>query len=109
VVASNKVCLVPTVVLDCVDKVDCDLLVSVRSCLSLSSIVEGTIGEDRSQFFFLGVLPPGVPILLVDFDSLLMILRNEVSKHVDRSRAVGCELGLIDQSKEFLLAACRWN
>jgi hypothetical protein len=83
-------------VLDCKDEVDSDLLVSVRSCLSLSSVVEGTIGEDRCQFFLLSVLPTGVAILLVYLYGLLMVPRNEVSKHVDRSCAVGSELGLVD-------------
>ena len=87
--AGDESCFVTSIVLDGVNKVYSDLLVSRTGSISLSFVVEGFVFVDLCKLKDLCVSPLGVAVACVELHCLLMIAWNLKTVHVDRFSAKG--------------------
>ena len=94
---SDKSCLVTSIMLHVIDKVDSDLLVPIQWFPIKTKVGEHLVFVNLTKLQCLSILPACVTILAVQFKSLIMVARNVEAILLDRSSMVGLELGLIDQ------------
>ena len=92
--------------LDVVDHMTTDLLVTWRRRCTLSLVVERVIFIKLAGFQFLSILPTSVAILAVNLDGLLVISGNHESKLVDNGCPIGPKLCLVGHAEKLLLTSC---
>ena len=100
----DKTCLVTTVMLDVVDEVESDLLMSLRRGNVGTMINEGFVLKDLVEFHSHGVLPAGVLVLLIHPFGVGEVLGDLKTVLVTRCGMEGTKLGLICEAEEFLLS-----
>ena len=101
--ASNKSCLVASVMFDIIHHVAWDFLVAIRYRCRFADGPESLVLEELLGFrFFSASCHLGIPIFLIDEDCFFMIAGNLKSVFVDRSIAKVLELGLVNHSGKFL-------
>jgi hypothetical protein len=77
------------IVLHCIDEVNVDLLVPVRTRSAEAYVVEDSVSEDGCELQFFSFLSSLVTVLFIDLDCLGVVTWYEVSEHVDRRSAEG--------------------
>ena len=89
--------------LDIVNQMYPDLLVSLSWVSTFAQVLEDIIGIHATELFDLCVSPKSVAILGIQIHSLGVVAWDKESELVDRSRAKGVELSLVGAPNHALL------
>ncbi len=89
--------------LDVKDKMDSDLPVAFQCLSTFSYIFEGLVLIELGHLKGSGVLPLGIAIALVKFNSMVVISWDFIIILVSWCCVIGLEFGLVDHAKKLLV------
>jgi len=103
VTIGNHSALVPSIMLHIKDKVNSYLLVALKWFCSLTQVLEGLVFMKLGHLKGSGILPLGVAIVLIKFNSMVVTTWDFIPKLVAWCHAIGPELGLVSHVEEPLV------
>ncbi len=99
----NESALVSPIMLHVKDKVNTNLPVTLRGLSSLAQVLEGLVFMELGHLKGSGVLPLGVPIVLVKLDGMVVVMWDLIAILEAWLHAIGPEIGLVNHAKELLV------